>query len=177
MIHEHGGPEVLKLEAAWPRPKAGPGEIRVKIKAIERHHVTYLTGVPAMYKMILAEKEALAQHDVSSIRYAVCGSAEVPEELLEDFGRVFRAPMAESYGLTEGGPVPIVNSRWGLKKRGSCVEDILLRHPQLRDACVVPVQHAVKGAVPFVVERTAGQTSEEDVKAFFLQNGAAYAHP
>jgi acyl-CoA synthetase (AMP-forming)/AMP-acid ligase II len=222
-----------------------------------------------MYKMILAEKEALAQHDVSSIRYAVCGSAEVPEELLEDFGRVFRAPMAESYGLTEGGPVPIVNSRWGLRKRGSCgmafpgcdvklvgedgstemgpnevgelvtrnpglakgywkrpeataerfrdgwlftgdlmrrdedgfyyflgrkddrinvggenvypkeVEDILLRHPQLKDACVVPVQHTVKGAVPvaFVVGRTTGQTSEEDVKAFFLQNGAAYAHP
>ena len=33
VIHEHGGPEVLKLEAAWPRPKAGPGEIRVQIKA------------------------------------------------------------------------------------------------------------------------------------------------
>ena len=32
VIHEHGGPEVLKLEPAWPRPKAGPGEIRVKIK-------------------------------------------------------------------------------------------------------------------------------------------------
>ena len=239
------------------------------IEAIERHRVTYLTGVPAMYKMILAEKDALAQHDVSSIRYAVCGSAEVPEELLEEFGRVFGAPMAESYGLTEGGPVPIVNSRWGLKKRGSCgmafpgcdvklvaedgstevgpnevgelatrnpglakgywkrpeataerfrdgwlftgdlmrrdedgfyyflgrkddminvggenvypkeVEDILLKHPQLRDACVVPVQHVVKGAVPvaFVVARIAGQTSEEDVKSFFLQNGAAYAHP
>ena len=239
------------------------------IEAIERHRVTYLTGVPAMYKMVLAEKEALARHDVSSIRYAVCGSAEVPEELLEEFGRVFGAPMAESYGLTEGGPVPIVNSRWGLKKRGSCgtafpgcdvklvakdgstevranevgelvtrnpglakgywkrpeataerfrdgwlytgdlmrrdedgfyyflgrkddminvggenvypkeVEDILLRNPQLRDACVVPVQHAVKGAVPvaFVVERTEGQTSEEEVKAFFLENGAAYAHP
>jgi long-chain acyl-CoA synthetase len=44
---------------------------------------------------------------------------------------------------------------------------------------VVPVHHAVKGAVPvaFVVERTAGQTSEEDVKGFFLENGAAYAHP
>ena len=33
VCHEHGGPEVLKLEAAWPRPQAGPGEIRVKIKA------------------------------------------------------------------------------------------------------------------------------------------------
>jgi acyl-coenzyme A synthetase/AMP-(fatty) acid ligase len=73
-----------------------------------------------MYKMILAEKDALARHDVSSVRFAMCGSAEVPEELLEEFGRVFGAPIAESYGLTEGGPVPIVNTRWGLKKRGSC---------------------------------------------------------
>jgi acyl-CoA synthetase (AMP-forming)/AMP-acid ligase II len=90
------------------------------IRAIARFKVTYLTGVPAMYKMILAEKEALGRHDVSSVRYAVCGSAEVPEELLDEFRRVFGAPIGESYGLTEGGPVPIVNSRWGLKKRNSC---------------------------------------------------------
>ena len=90
------------------------------IRAIDRYKVTYLTGVPAMYKMILAEKDALARHDVSSVRYAVCGSAEVPDELLDEFRRVFGAPIGESYGLTEGGPVPIVNTRWGLKKRNSC---------------------------------------------------------
>ena len=238
------------------------------IRAIDRYRVTYLTGVPAMYKMILAEKDALARHDVSSVRYAMCGSAEVPEELLEEFRRVFGAPIAESYGLTEGGPVPIVNTRWGLKKRGSCglafpgcdvrlvsaagrevgvdevgelltrnpglaqgywklpeatarkfrdgwlhtgdlmrrdadgyyyfvgrqddminvsgenvypkeVEDILLQHPNLRDACVVPAPHDVKGEVPiaFVVAREAGRTTEDDVRRFFLERGALYAHP
>ena len=238
------------------------------IRAIDRYEVTYLTGVPAMYKMILAEKDALARHDVSSVRFAMCGSAEVPEELLEEFGRVFGAPIAESYGLTEGGPVPIVNTRWGLKKRGSCglafpgcdvrlvdgagaevgvdevgelvtrnpglakgywklpeatarkfrdgwlatgdlmrrdadgyyyfvgrrddminvagenvypkeVEDILLQHPNLRDACVVPAPHGVKGEVPvaFVVARDASLTSEDDVRKFFLARGAPYAHP
>jgi acyl-CoA synthetase (AMP-forming)/AMP-acid ligase II len=238
------------------------------IRAIDRYEVTYLTGVPAMYKMILAEKDALARHDVSSVRFAMCGSAEVPEELLEEFGRVFGAPIAESYGLTEGGPVPIVNTRWGLKKRGSCglafpgcdvrlvdgagaevgvdevgelvtrnpglakgywklpeatarkfrdgwlatgdlmrrdadgyyyfvgrrddminvsgenvypkeVEDILLQHPNLRDACVVPAPHGVKGEVPvaFVVARDASLTSEDDVRKFFLERGAPYAHP
>jgi acyl-CoA synthetase (AMP-forming)/AMP-acid ligase II len=238
------------------------------IRAIDRYEVTYLTGVPAMYKMILAEKDALARHDVSSVRFAMCGSAEVPEELLEEFGRVFGAPIAESYGLTEGGPVPIVNTRWGLKKRGSCglafpgcdvrlvdeagaevgvdevgelvtrnpglakgywklpeatarkfrdgwlatgdlmrrdadgyyyfvgrrddminvsgenvypkeVEDILLQHPNLRDACVVPAPHGVTGEVPvaFVVARDASLTSEDDVRKFFLERGAPYAHP
>jgi long-chain acyl-CoA synthetase len=238
------------------------------IRAIDRYQVTYLTGVPAMYKMILAEREALGRHDVSSVRYAVCGSAEVPDELLEEFRRVFGAPIGESYGLTEGGPVPITNTRWGLKKRGSCglafpgcdvrlvdeagaevgvdqvgelitrnpglakgywklpeatakkfrdgwlatgdlmrrdadgyyyfvgrrddminvsgenvypkeVEDILLQHPNLRDACVVPAPHDVKGEVPiaFVVAREAGRTTEDDVRRFFLERGAPYAHP
>ena len=59
------------------------------------------------------------------------------------------------------------------------VEDVLLRHPNLRDACVVPANHAVKGAVPvaFVVERQPGGTTEDDVKQFFLARGAPYAHP
>jgi acyl-CoA synthetase (AMP-forming)/AMP-acid ligase II len=238
------------------------------IRAIERYRVTYMTGVPAMYKMVLAEKEALARHDVSSLRFGVCGSAEVPEELLDEFKRVFKAGIAESYGLTEGGPVPLTNTRWGLKKRGSCgmaypdsevrivddtgcdtptgevgellvrnpglakgywklpdvtakkfrdgwlqtgdlmrrdadgyyyfvgrkddminvagenvypkeVEDLLLAHPNLRDACVVPAPHGTKGEVPvaFVVERERGRTSEDDVKRFFLERGAPYAHP
>ena len=238
------------------------------IRAVERYRVTYLTGVPAMYKMVLAQKELLARHDVRSVRYALCGSAEVPDELLTEFQEVFGAPIAESYGLTEGGPVPVVNTRWGLKKKNSCgvvfpgsevrllddagasvgddevgelvvrnpglargywklpeatakkfrdgwlhtgdlmrrdtdgyyyfvgrkddminvsgenvypkeVEDVLLRHPNLRDACVVPATHAVKGAVPvaFVVERERGRTTETEVKEFFLARGAPYAHP
>jgi acyl-CoA synthetase (AMP-forming)/AMP-acid ligase II len=238
------------------------------ILAIERYRVTYLTGVPAMYKMILAERELLAQHDVSSVRYALCGSAEVPEELLQQFRDIFRAPISESYGLTEGGPVPLVNTRWGMKKRGSCgleipgcdvrllrddgseasinetgelvtrnpglakgywnqpevteekfrdgwlhtgdllrrdsdgyyyfvgrkddvmnvagekvhpkeVEDLLLRHANIKDACVVPARHELKGCVPvaFVSEREAGRTTEEELKSFFLTHGAAYAHP
>ena len=239
------------------------------IRAIDRHHVTYLTGVPAMYKMILAETGALARADVSSVRYAMVGSAEVPEELIAEFKHVFpQADMAESYGLTEGGPVPVTNTRWGLKRRGSCgmafpgcdvalidevgrvvegagagelitrnpglakgywklpdvtakkfrdgwlhtgdllrrdadgyyyfigrkddminvagenvypkeVEDILLRHPGLRDACVVPAPHAVKGEVPvaYVVAREGARPSEADVKTFFLERGAPYAHP
>jgi acyl-CoA synthetase (AMP-forming)/AMP-acid ligase II len=59
------------------------------------------------------------------------------------------------------------------------VEDVLLRHPNLRDAAVVPVPHGVKGEVPvaFVVEREPGRTSEEEVKRFFLERGAPYAHP
>ena len=48
-----------------------PGfDARAVIQAIERYRVTYLTGVPAMYKMILAEKGVLTRHDV--IFFAPC---------------------------------------------------------------------------------------------------------
>jgi long-chain acyl-CoA synthetase len=104
------------------------------IQAIERYRVTYMTGVPAMYTMLLAEREALARHDVRSLRYAICGSAEVPDELLQEFRRVFGAAIAEGYGLTEGGPVPVCNSRWAVKKRGSCGREIPGCDVDLRDA-------------------------------------------
>src|SRR5437588_6774866 len=243
-----------------------PAEV---LLAIHRFRATYITGVPAMYKMMLAQQEVMPEVDVSSLRYAVCGSAEVPEELLERFRRVFGSPIAESYGLTEGGPVPVINTRWGLKKRGSCgrefpgcdvkllaedgitevgldeagelvtrnpslargywklpdvtaqkfrdgwlytgdllrkdkdgyfyfvgrrdevidvggervypkeVEDILLRHANIRDVCVVAAPHPVKGKAPvaFVAERTPGETSEQELQNFFLSRGAAFAHP
>jgi long-chain acyl-CoA synthetase len=239
------------------------------IETIERHRVTFMTGVPAMFKLILAEEEALSKHDVSSVRYVVCGSAEVPDELFTVFERVFGAPMAESYGLTEGGPVPIVNRRGSRLKRGSCgtafpgcdvklvaadgvtevgtdepgelwtrnpglargywnrpeataekfrdgwlatgdlmrrdgdgyfyflgrrddminvagenvypkeVEDLLLRHPGVKDVCVVPVPHELKGAVPvaFVVETEPGTCSDEELMRYAISHGAPYAHP
>jgi acyl-CoA synthetase (AMP-forming)/AMP-acid ligase II len=90
------------------------------VEAIDRHHCTYTTGVPAMYKLILREREALARTDLSSIRFLACGSAPVPDELMRQLEETFPgADVIESYGLTEGGPVVAVSPRWGIKKRGS----------------------------------------------------------
>ncbi len=59
------------------------------------------------------------------------------------------------------------------------VEDLLLSHPEVVDACVVPVAHAVKGEVPvaLVMLRAADAATPEALKAFTLENGPAYAHP
>ncbi len=89
------------------------------LEVIARHRVTYLTGVPAMYQMLLRERDALARLDVSSVRYALCGSAPSPTGLLDEFSRVFGAPIAESYGLTEA-TNPLVNLRGEPGPRGSC---------------------------------------------------------
>jgi long-chain acyl-CoA synthetase len=89
------------------------------IRAIDRYRVTYLSGVPAMYRMLLSQASELASCDVSSVRFASAGSAPVTVDLLEDFQRVFGAPITEGYGLTEGGPDVLLTPRWGINKLGS----------------------------------------------------------
>jgi long-chain acyl-CoA synthetase len=89
------------------------------LQAIGRYKVTYLSGVPAMYRMLLNETAELARNDVSSVRFASAGSAPVTVDLLEDFQRVFGAPITEGYGLTEGGPDVLLTPRWGINKLGS----------------------------------------------------------
>jgi long-chain acyl-CoA synthetase len=87
------------------------------IRAIARERCTYTTGVPAMYKMMLREDALLAATDCSSLRFVICGSSEVPEDLLAEFTRRL-APMLEAYGLTECGFV-CNNPRWGVTKQGT----------------------------------------------------------
>ncbi|WP_419858840.1 class I adenylate-forming enzyme family protein [Candidatus Palauibacter irciniicola] len=59
------------------------------------------------------------------------------------------------------------------------VEDLLLSHPDVRDATVVPVPHALKGAVPAAVVRlgTEATVTAESLKRYTLERGPAYAHP
>jgi long-chain acyl-CoA synthetase len=59
------------------------------------------------------------------------------------------------------------------------VENILFAHPAVKDACVVPVEHPVKGFVPCAMVAVHGgaKATAEDIKAFALENGPAYAHP
>jgi acyl-CoA synthetase (AMP-forming)/AMP-acid ligase II len=59
------------------------------------------------------------------------------------------------------------------------VENLLLAHPAVVDACVVPVSHAVKGAVPaaLVMLTKPGAAEAEELKQHCLKNGPAFAHP
>lgn len=241
------------------------------IRAIDVYRCTYLPGVPAMFKLLVAQADLVARHDVSSLRWAVCGSATVPEQTLHLFEQQFGAPIGEGYGLTEGGPVVAETPRWGIRKYGSTglplpgcqvrlldsasgardvdigevgelvvrnpgiargyyklpdltaqrftadgwlytgdlarrdedgylyisgrkddminvggehvypkvVEDLLQRHPAIADVAVVSAPHPVKGEAPvaFVVLKPGAKLSEEEVKAFALAHGPAFAHP
>jgi len=238
------------------------------LRAIDRYRVTYLSGVPAMYRMLLEQTEELARCDVSSVRFASAGSAPVTVDLLERFQEVFGAPVAEGYGLTEGGPDVLITPRWGINKLGSVgipipgcevqlrapdgatevpvgevgelwvknpgvtpgyyklpevtaerirdgwlatrdlmrrdedgyyyfvgraddlinvagenvypkeVEQLLLRHPEVRDVAVVRAPHPTKGDVPvaFVVASSPSLRPDELIE-FFHTVGPHYAYP
>jgi len=59
------------------------------------------------------------------------------------------------------------------------VEALLLRHPGVHQALVLPFDHELKGQVPyaFVVPRNGAVVSEDEIKQFALANGPAYQHP
>lgn len=59
------------------------------------------------------------------------------------------------------------------------VETVLERHPDIVQACVVPVPDAVKGEKPFafVVLTPGARRSEEEIQRFALENAPAYQHP
>jgi long-chain acyl-CoA synthetase len=59
------------------------------------------------------------------------------------------------------------------------VENVLFTHPDVADAVVAPVPHAVKGFVPaaMVIARAGARLSEAGLKAHCLERGPAYSHP
>ena len=89
------------------------------LDSIERHRCTYMTGVPAMYQMLLQELAAAPGRDLSSLRFVNCGSAPAPPELLRAIRETFGVTVTEGYGLTEGGPVCAKTPRWGVVRTGS----------------------------------------------------------
>ena len=76
------------------------------IRAIERHRLTMLTGVPTMYALILQEEALLRTTDLSSVRACSMGSAPASDNLLDSLAQVFPdAALNLNYGITEGGPI------------------------------------------------------------------------
>src|SRR5215212_9282790 len=51
VFYEHGGPDVLRIESAWPEPSAGPGEALLAVKAISINHLDIFVrrGMPSVH--------------------------------------------------------------------------------------------------------------------------------
>ena len=74
------------------------------LEAIQQHHVKWLLGVPALYRMIL-ENDRLDRYDPSSLRYCYCGGDVLPIEVYNRWKESFGIPIYQVYGSTEAGHV------------------------------------------------------------------------
>lgn len=97
-------------------------DARQYLAAIQRYRPTTISGVPTMIAMLLHEREARGQTDISSVEEVSIGSAPASRRLLELIGETFANPrIVIQYGLTEGGPRMMGEHPAGLPRPfGSC---------------------------------------------------------
>ncbi|MGB9438194.1 MAG: AMP-binding protein [Desulfobacterales bacterium] len=74
------------------------------LETVQRHHVRWFLGVPALYRMIL-ENDRLDQYDLGSLRYCYCGGDVLPLEVYKRWQERFGVPIYQVYGSTEAGHV------------------------------------------------------------------------
>ncbi|MFL0275839.1 FadD3 family acyl-CoA ligase [Mycobacterium sp. SMC-19] len=90
-------------------------EVDAVLELIEAERITMLPGPPTLYQSLL---DARGTHDLSSLRAAVTGAADIPVDLIRRIRNElpFRSIMT-GYGLTEAGTVTA-------SRRGDSFEDI-----------------------------------------------------
>ncbi|HWQ74695.1 MAG TPA: long-chain-fatty-acid--CoA ligase [Syntrophomonas sp.] len=88
--------------------------------AVLEYGVTLGMGVPAMYSYIFdsADPNTIDRSKLK-LRYALCGAAPLPVELIKGFKEKFGVSILEGYGLTEVTGLSTINPPLGVKKAGS----------------------------------------------------------
>jgi len=108
------GAKVVLLGAEGYRSKAAIGHFW---RNVERFRATTFSAVPTVYAALLGVP--IAGADLSSLRYAGCGAAPMPPELLRRFEAATGVRILEGYGLTEGTCVSSLNPKDGSRPAGS----------------------------------------------------------
>lgn len=123
------------------------------LRSIEKYKCTFLTGVPAYYQMLINYiEESKETYDFSSLRFLSCGSSDAPKELLEKINEIFKVPVYEGYGLTEGGPI-VTSSKKGVQRLGSAGKPVKGCEVKIVDDNGNPVQ---PGEIGELVVRNLG---------------------
>ena len=87
--------------------------------AVAEHGCSFFSAVPKIYKILLEARDVVRAHDLSSLKYGVCGAAPMPVETIRRFEEVYGVEILEGYGLTEGTVASTLHRRGGMKKIGS----------------------------------------------------------
>lgn len=86
-------------------------------KLVEKHRVTFFSGVPAIYAGLL--QVPVGDADISSIKAALSGGAALPVEVHRKFEALTGCALIEGYGLTEGTAFSTANPLNGERRNGS----------------------------------------------------------
>lgn len=83
-------------------------------KHLRKHKVTFLLGVPNMFKKMIEEKHFDGPH-LKNLRLVFCGGDVLPERLVKEFNRIVaknggKGKLFRGYGLTEVSSVCTVNT-------------------------------------------------------------------
>ncbi|MHC8367231.1 acyl-CoA synthetase [Pseudomonas sp. ZT5P21] len=100
-----------------PNGYRGEGVIPRFWEMVEHFGINFFSGVPTVYAALLQYE--CQGHDLSSLRYAMCGAAPMPAELFREFERRTGLKILEGYGLTEGACASSVNPPHGERRIGS----------------------------------------------------------
>lgn len=93
--------------------------IKMVLDEIQKNKATLFPGVPTLYNAI-NNHPATPQHDLSSIRACISGSAPLLLETAHRFKEITHgANLVEGYGLTEASPTTHVNPIFGEQAEGS----------------------------------------------------------
>ncbi len=74
------------------------------IEHVERHRVTRLLGVPAIFNAVLHSSER-SKHDLSSLRQLIIGGAPASPSLVRGLEEAFGVQAIAGYGLSETSPI------------------------------------------------------------------------
>ncbi len=78
---------------------------------------TYFSAVPTMYSL-LADLGP-THHDLTSLRFVICGAAPMPAGLIATCEALFGIPLVEGYGLSECTVAATINPPFGVRKPGT----------------------------------------------------------
>lgn len=84
---------------------------------VEWERPTYFSAVPTMYALV--EAHTTRPVDTSSLRFAICGAAPAPAELITRFEERFGVVLLEGYGLSECSVAATINPLDGPRKPGT----------------------------------------------------------
>lgn len=114
-----------------PQGYRGAGILDNFWQLVAHYRISLFSGVPTIFSRLL--ELPVAGHDLSSLRYAICGAAPLSVELIRAFERRTQLRLVEGYGLTEGSCISTVGPLAGRPMPGS----VGLRLPYQEVAVVV----------------------------------------